>query len=73
MLQLHLEEGRALQGSLPSPGRMLLLPAVGAGMFLDALLSRGCNLLDQDILAGRAYTPLQYQLKLRWNLFRGTY
>lgn len=73
VMQLHLEEARALCPQLPPAARMLLLPAVSVGMFLDALLSKDCNLLDQSMLAGRAYSPISYQLRLKWNIMRGTY
>ena len=71
--QLHLEEARSVAQELPPAARMLLLPAVGADMFLEALLAKKCNLLDPALLGGRPYSPLAYQLRLKWHVFRGTY
>ncbi|GAB4819973.1 hypothetical protein N2152v2_007019 [Parachlorella kessleri] len=71
--KLHLEEARSLAGQLPPTARQLLLPAVGADMYLQALLAKDCNLLDQDLLAGRAYSRLAYQLRLKWHQLRGSY
>lgn len=62
-----------MAGQLPPAARMLMLPALSADMFLDALLAKDCNLLDKDILGGRPYSPLAYQLRLKWNILRGTY
>ena len=72
-MQLHLEEARSLAGQLPPAARQLLLPAVGADMYLQSLLAKDCNLLDQDLLAGRGYSRLAYQLRLKWHQLRGSY
>lgn len=73
MLQLRLEEARSVAGELPKAARLLLLPAVGVDMYLDALLAKDCNLLDPALMGGRPYTPLAYQLRLKWAVLRGAY
>ncbi len=62
-----------MAGQLPPAARMLLLPAVACDMYLRALLAKNCNLLDPDLLGGRPFSPLAYQLRLKWHMLRGTY
>eukprot|EP00887_Chlorella_sp_A99_P000239 scaffold13.g239.t1 len=70
--RLHLGAARAVREELPPQARLLLMPAVGCGMYLDALERKGHNLFDQAILRG-GFSPLAYQLRLKWALLRGRY
>ena len=48
------------------------MPGVGAGMYLEALEKKGYHLFDQAMLRG-GYSPLAYQLRLKWALLRGRF
>jgi NADH dehydrogenase [ubiquinone] 1 alpha subcomplex assembly factor 6 len=68
----HLDEARRLVGEGPPAARPLFAPAVATGLYLDALEKCGFNLFDQRMLRG-AFTPLAYQLHLKWAQLRGKY
>ena len=68
----HLEEARRLRGDVAPAARPLFLPAVAAGMYLDALEAAQFNLFDQRLLRG-GVPHLTYQLRLKWAALRGRY
>ena len=65
----QLQAAREMQEQLPPSARLLLMPAVGTGMYLRTLEVKGFNLFDQKMLRG-GYSPLAYQLRLKWALLR---
>jgi NADH dehydrogenase [ubiquinone] 1 alpha subcomplex assembly factor 6 len=69
----HLDEGRARAGDVPAAGRALMLPAVAAGMYLSALQRCDFDPFDARLQRGGGFSPLAYQLRLKWHLLRGTF
>ncbi len=70
----HLQEARSLAPKLPKGASQVLLPAVGAGMYLQALEKADFNVFDQRLqTGGGALAPLWYTLLVKWHLMRGTY
>lgn len=70
----HLDEARRLRRDLVPAARPLFLPAVAAGMYLDALQAANFSLFDQRMLRlEAALPPLPYQLRLKWAALRGQY
>ncbi|KAK9862554.1 hypothetical protein WJX84_010151 [Apatococcus fuscideae] len=68
----HLEEARRLRSSLPPIARLLMLPAVSVGLYLDALESSNFDAFAQKILKG-AYSPLWHQASVKFSSLKGTY
>ena len=71
-MQGHLEEARRLRPKLPSDARLLMLPAVSVGLYLDALEQCNFDAFAQRILKG-AYSPLWHQASVKLCSLRGTY
>ena len=70
--QGHLEEARRLRPSLPPLARLLMLPAVSVGLYLDALETCNFDAFAQRMLK-QAYSPLWHQTSVKLCSFRGTY
>ncbi|EFN52015.1 hypothetical protein CHLNCDRAFT_27289 [Chlorella variabilis] len=68
----HLDDARRLAADVAPAARPLFAPAVAAAMYLQALEQAGFNLFDQRMLRG-AFSPLAYQLRLKWALLRNSY
>ncbi|KAK9864897.1 hypothetical protein WJX84_007292 [Apatococcus fuscideae] len=68
----HLEEARRLRPSLPPLARLLMLPAVSVGLYLDALETCNFDAFAQRMLK-QAYSPLWHQTSVKLCSFRGTY
>jgi phytoene/squalene synthetase len=45
----HLQQARSLQGSLPKPGRLALLPVIPAMVYLNRLQAADYNILDPRV------------------------
>jgi NADH dehydrogenase [ubiquinone] 1 alpha subcomplex assembly factor 6 len=71
-LQGHLDEARELQPKVPAAARPLLLPAVAAGLYLDALQRADFDPFAPALRRG-GFSPLWHQLVVKWRLLRGTY
>ena len=69
----HLEAARAQAGGVPAGARALMLPALGADLYLRALEERGFDLFDPALQRGGGFSPLWYQLRLKYHLLRGTF
>lgn len=69
----HLDEARALRGSLPRQAAPTLLGAVACSNLLALLERRDFNALDPALLSGPGVSPLWYVLQLKWHLLRGSY
>ena len=72
VLQGHLEEARELRPKVPAEARPLLLPAVAAGLYLDALQRAGFDPFAPALQRG-GFSPLWHQLAVKWRLLRGEY
>lgn len=68
----HLNAARGHAADVPPAARPLLLPAVSAGLYLDALEKADFNVFDPE-LAGGGFSPLRYALQLKWTMMRGRY
>ncbi|KAI8471363.1 MAG: isoprenoid synthase domain-containing protein [Monoraphidium minutum] len=68
----HLKEARALAPRLPPGAAPLLMPAVGAGLFLSALEARGFDVFHPSLAAGGA-SPLRRALAIKWASLRRTF
>ena len=72
----HLRAARALdQGLPPGPARAILLPAVPAGLYLDALEGLNFDVFSPAWAAGEraGVSPAWTQAQLWWHMWRGTY
>jgi hypothetical protein len=71
-LQGHLDEARAMLDSVPAAARPLLLSSVACGLYLQALERHDFDLFSPALQKG-GFTPLWYQLQIKWQLMRGRY
>ena len=69
----HLAAARKLRGSVPPEVRSVLLPATAADMYLRALRSRDYDVYDPGLYYHQGYSPLRYQLKLKYNSLTGRF
>ncbi|KAK4582574.1 hypothetical protein RGQ29_025679 [Quercus rubra] len=71
---IHLQKARELAGTVPAEARPVLLHAVPAQVLLDSLRRVNFDVFDPRLSRGVLGIPhLWYQLKLKWNSWRGTY
>jgi phytoene/squalene synthetase len=68
----HLRHAQEMASKLPAPAAHMMLPAVMAGFYLEALEKAGFNVLDPSLAAG-GVSPLRYLLALKWHYWRGTF
>ncbi len=71
-LQGHLDDAREMIGSVAADGRRVMLPSVAAGLYLAALERHDFDLFSAALQPG-GFSPLRYQLQIKWHLFRNTY
>ena len=71
-VQGHLDEARAMQAKMPPAARPLLLSSVACNLYLQALESSDFNLFSPALQKG-GYSPLRYQLQIKWHVMRGKY
>ena len=71
-VQGHLEEARALGPQLQKQARTLLLPAVAADLYLQGLEKQNFNVFAPE-LQGGGFSPLWYQLQLKYRMLRGLF
>lgn len=70
----HLQKARKLAESVPGEALPVLLPAVPAQVLLDSLNRVQFDVFDPRLTGGiLGMPPLWYQLKLKWNSWRGKY
>ena len=67
-----MEEARKLQPKLSDPARLMLLPGVAAGLYLEALEKARFDPYAKA-LAGGGFSRLRYQLLLKWRMLRKQY
>lgn len=67
----HLDVGREA-ATVPTAARPLFLPALAAGMYLDALEKVDFNVFDTNLIQG-GFSPLKYTMAVKWNMLRNTY
>lgn len=65
----QLQAAREMQDRLPPPARLMLMLAVGAGMYLRTLEVKGFNLFDKKMLRS-GYSKLACEQQLKWALLR---
>lgn len=70
LLQGHLDDARDMAGKLPLTARPLLLPAVGTGLYLDALERADFDVFAPHLARG-GFSPVWHQLAVKWKLLRG--
>ena len=70
--QAHLDDAREMIGSVATNGRRVLLPSVAASLYLAALERHDFDLFSGALQRG-GFSPLRYQLQIKWHLFRNTY
>ncbi|BDA44570.1 NADH dehydrogenase (ubiquinone) complex I, assembly factor [Coccomyxa sp. Obi] len=68
----HLEEARALSGQIPGEAKPLMLPAVAVDLYLAALEKHDFNVFATQLQSG-GFTPLWYQILVKYNLMLGKY
>lgn len=71
-MQGHLEEARGLSAQLPREARPLMLPAVAVDLYLTALEKHDFNVFAAQLQNG-GFTPLWYQVLVKYNLMLGKY
>lgn len=71
--QAHLDEARSRRDTVPLNARPLLLSSVGAADYLQALEAHDFDVFSPALQTRAARPTLQYQLNLKWHLFRGSY
>ena len=71
-MQGHLEEARKLEPQLQKQAKPLLLPAVATDLYLSALEKQNFNVFAPQLQSG-GFSPLWYQLQLKYNMFRGKF
>lgn len=71
-MQGHLEESRALSGQLSAEAKPLMLPAVAVHLYLAALEKHDFNVFAPQLQKG-GFTPLWYQILVKYNLTLGKY
>lgn len=69
----NLDKGRRLFEGVPRVARGLLLPAIPAGDYLDALEVANFNLFDPALASLEGTSMLKMQAKITWHAWRGTY
>ncbi|KAL2635446.1 hypothetical protein R1flu_006925 [Riccia fluitans] len=70
----HLKHARELAGTVPKEAKIVLLPAVPAGVLLQSLEKCNFNVFDGRFQSGvYGVNPLWMQLLQRWHAFKGTY
>ncbi|KAI4364862.1 hypothetical protein MLD38_020898 [Melastoma candidum] len=70
----HLEKARGLAGTVPAEARRVLLPAVPAQVILDTLKEVQFDVFDPRLGWGvLGVPPLVYQVRLKWNAWRGNF
>ncbi|PON53814.1 Squalene/phytoene synthase [Parasponia andersonii] len=71
---VHLQKARELAGTVPAEARPVLLPAVPAQVLLDSLSRANFDVFDPRLAKGVfGLPPLWFQLKLKWDSWRGKY
>ncbi|KAF5729881.1 NADH dehydrogenase (ubiquinone) complex I assembly factor 6 [Tripterygium wilfordii] len=71
---VHLLKAHELAGTVPAEARPVLLPAVPAQVLLDSLRKVQFDVFDPRLERGLlGIPPLWFQLKLKWNAWRGKY
>lgn len=68
----HLDDARAMVSDVPRDARPLLLPSVGAGLYLDALERADFDAFAPQLAKG-GFSPLWHQLAVKWRLLRRAY
>ena len=71
-MQGHLDEARALSRQLPAEAKPLMLPAVAADLYLKALEKQDFNVFATQLQNG-GFTPLWYQILVKYNLMLGKF
>ena len=71
-MQGHLDEARALRLQLQGQAKNLLLPAVATDLDLRALEKQNFNVFAPELQSG-GFSPLWYQLQLKYKMLRGQY
>ena len=71
-VQGHLDEARAMSSNVPSIARPLLLPSVACGLYLQALERHDFDLFSPALQKG-GFSPLWYQLQIKYSLVRQTF
>lgn len=71
---IHLQKARELAGTVPAEAHPVLLQGLPAQVLLDSLSRVQFDVFDPRLSRGVLGTPpLWYQLKLKWNSWRGKY
>lgn len=71
-MQGHLDEARALKPQLQGQAKNLLLPAVATDLYLQALEKQNFNVFAPELQSG-GFSPMWYQLQLKYMMLRGHY
>ncbi len=61
-----------MMGAVAPVVRGVMLSSVGCDLYLGALERNDFDLFSPALRSG-GFTPLRYQLQVKWNLFRNTY
>lgn len=69
----HLNAARAHSEVVPTGARQLLLPTVSCEMYLSALEAAEFDPLHLSLTNSPGYSPLSYQLQLKYTMLRGKY
>ena len=68
----HLDVARSHADDIPAAAKPLLLPALGAGLYLSALEKVDFNVFDGALVRG-GYSPFRYALEQKYYLFRNKF
>lgn len=71
-MQGHLDEARVLGPQLHRQASSLLLPAVATDLYLKALEKQNFNVFAPELQNG-GFSPLWYQLQLKYKMLRGQF
>lgn len=72
-MQGHLDQARAMSLQLPAHARPLMMPAVAAGLYLEALERLDFDVFAPQLQRDGGFSLLWYQLLIKYNLLRNTY
>lgn len=72
-LQGHLDEARSMSAQLPQAARPLMLPAIAAGLYLDALEMRNFDVFATELQASGGFSPLWHNLVTKYKLLRHSF
>lgn len=72
-VQGHLTQARAMSLQLPAHARPLMMPAVAAGLYLEALERLDFDVFAPQLQRDGGFSSLWYQLLTKYSLLRNAY